>query len=237
MRAVGVIQARMGSSRLAGKVLRPMAGAPMLEHLIDRVGRSQRLAELVVATSDQPRDDAIEALCRRTGTRTYRGSESDVLARVVGAAEAAQADIVVRLTGDNPLVDGALIDDLLEALLPKIPPLVYAQTVDGSGFPFGLCVEAVTLWALHAATISDDPLDREHVTRFVRSRPEIFPSLVLKSPQPLAEASVTVDTEEDFARVAAFFDELRRRNPAFTYHDVIDALCRRTVRRSACGGA
>jgi len=237
MRAVGVVQARMGSSRLPGKVLRPMAGAPMLEHLIERAGRSTRLAELVVATSDHPRDNAIEELCQRTGTPVHRASETDVLARMVGAAEATQADIVVRLTGDNPLVDGALIDDLLDAFLPQVPPLVYAQTVDGSGFPFGLCVEAVTLWALHTATTSDDPLDREHVTRFVRSRPEIFPSFVLKAPRPLAEGSVTVDTEEDFTRVAALFEELWRRDPAFTYRDVIDALSgRQTARRAARGG-
>lgn len=237
MRAVGIIQARMGSDRLPGKVLRPMAGAPMLQHLIARAGRSQRLAELVVATSDHPRDDAIAALCRQTGTTVYRGSETDVLARMVAAAEAAQADIVVRLTGDNPLVDGALVDALLDRFLPQVPPLVYAQTVDGSGFPFGLCVEAVTLWALHAASTSDDPLDREHVTRFVRGRPEVFPSLVLESPRPLAEASVTVDTEEDFARVATLFEELRRHDPQFTYRDVIDALAPRSSARAALGGA
>ena len=235
MRAVAVIQARMGSRRLPGKVLRPMAGAPMLTHLIERARRSTRLADLAVATSDSAQDDPIEALCRRTGTRVHRGSETDVLARTVGAAEAMGGDIVVRLTGDNPLVDGILIDDLLDAFLPRVPPLVYAQTVDGSGFPLGLCVEAVTLWALHTAMTSDDPPDREHVTRFVRQRPEIFPTLVLKSPMALQDHSVTVDTEDDFLRVAALFDSLRRRDPAFTYHDVIDALSDRPAAGRAAG--
>jgi len=238
MRAVGIVQARMGSRRLPGKVLRPMAGAPMLAHLLDRVGRATRLADLVVATSDGPRDDPIAAFCRERGTRVHRGSETDVLARMVGAAEAARADIVVRLTGDNPLVDGALIDGLLADFLPRVPPLVYGQTVDGSGFPFGLCVEAITLWALHAATTSDDPLDREHVTRFVRRRPEVFPSLVLKAPRALEAFSVTVDSEEDFARVETLFEELRQRNPAFSYHDVLDALAdQRPAARAAQGGA
>ncbi len=224
IRAVAVIQARMGSTRLPGKVLRLMAGAPMLQHLIERVSRSTRLAALLVATSDNTQDDPIETLCHQIGTNVYRGSERDVLNRLVGAAESAQADILVRLTADNPLVDGTLIDDLLDVFLPQLPPLVYAQNVDNSGFPYGLFVEAVTLGAMHAAMTSDDPLDREHVTRFVRLRPKIFPTLILKSPRLLSRTSVTVDTESDFACVADLFGSLSRINPNFTYHDVISAL-------------
>lgn len=224
MRVATVIQARMASSRLPGKVLRPLAGAPLLQRLIERVSRSKRTAALVIATSDQPQNDAIADLCQGLGVSVFRGSETDVLARMVGAAETVRADILVRLTADNPLVDGALIDDLLDGFLPQVPPLAYTNNVDNSGFPYGLFVEAATMWALYGAMTSKDPMDREHVTRFLRMQPELFPTYVLKSPLALEHSSVTVDTEDDFTTVARLFESLSQSKPNFTYHDVITAL-------------
>ena len=226
-RAVGIIQARTGSTRLPNKVLLPMAGAPMLQRLIERVTGSRRLDDVMVATSEREQDTAIEELCRRIGIPVYRGSEGDVLDRFAKAAELTRADVVVRLTGDNPLVDGALVDDLLAAFLARVPPLAYAQNGDDSGFPLGLSAEAITVSALRAAMASSDPLDREHVTRFVRLRPREFPALVLKSPHPLGGVSVTVDTLSDYRRVKALFETLYDRNSRFTYHDVIDAVAPR----------
>lgn len=224
MRVVGVIQARMGSARLPGKVLMPLAGAPMLQRLVERIRRSKRIDALVVATTDRSGDDAIEELCRSIGAETFRGSERDVLDRMVAAARNREADVVVRLTADNPMVDGALVDDLLARFLPRIPRSVYAHNIEQSGFPYGLYAEAAWLPALESALVSNDPLDREHVTRFLRNRPEDFAQMLMTTDLDAESHSVTVDTAEDYTRVNQRFEALFARNPEFTYLDVLEVL-------------
>lgn len=223
-RIAGIIQARMGSARLPGKVLLPLAGRPMLQRLIERVSPARSLDRLVVATSDQRADDPIEALCRELDVAVFRGSAGDVLDRFLRAAAWVEAEVVVRLTGDNPLVDGTLVDDLVRGFLAADPPLAYAQNVDGSGFPLGLSLEVIALTALREAARSRDPLDREHVTRYVRHRPQRYPSWVMPCHVPLGGVSVTVDTRADHRRVKALFEAHYRRDRAFTYRDVLDAL-------------
>ncbi len=226
MRVVGIVQARMGSRRLPGKVLMPLAGAPMLQRLLERLQWSRRLDAVVVATSDLEADDPVAALTTGMGLPVSRGSEPDVLARMLDAAAQLQADIVVRLTGDNPLVDGTLVDYLLDGFLPDVPPLVYAQNVDGSGFPPGLSVEAISIEALRAAARSDEPDDREHVTLFVRRRSDIYPSLLVRSPRPAIPTAVTVDTLEDYTRVRALFERIYARNARFGFMEVLNALAK-----------
>lgn len=223
MRVAGVVQARMGSTRLAGKVMKPLAGAPLLQRLLERVGRSRRLDTLVVATSDRTRDDAVAALCGDMAVACFRGSEDDVLGRVLGAAESVDADIVVRLTADNPMVGADLVDYVLERFLPDVPPLVYAQNADDSGFPYGLFVEAITIGALRAADASRDPMDREHVTYFVRTRPDRFPSLLVTAPGRFGQDSVSVDTPEEYEKVKSLFEDLYARTPDFGFRDMMAA--------------
>ncbi|HTH15885.1 MAG TPA: N-acetylneuraminate synthase family protein [Magnetospirillum sp.] len=212
---VGILQARMGSTRLPGKILMPLAGAPMLQRLVERLRRSCRLDHLVVATSDQPADDATAQLCRDIGVDCFRGSETDVLSRFLAVAGATGADLVVRLTGDNPFVDGPLVDQLIAEFEACVPALDYANNIDGSGYPYGLSLEIVSRKALEAAGASDDPQDREHVTRFVRNGGR-FRGGVLKAKTAFAYDRLTVDTADDYQKVRALFERLYAEQPDFS---------------------
>lgn len=216
-RVVGLIQARMRSTRLPGKVLLPLAGAPLLQRLVERVGRAERLDALVVATGDGAADDKIAALCADLGVACHRGSESDVLGRMLEAGDAAGGDILVRLTADNPLVGGDLVDFVLDAFLPACPPYVYAQTVDETGFPYGLFVEAMTTAALRESAASTDPEDREHVTLCLRRQPERFPALAVKAPGRFTATHVSIDTGAEYERVKELFETFYARDPAFGF--------------------
>jgi spore coat polysaccharide biosynthesis protein SpsF len=214
---VAVIQARMNSTRLPGKVLLPLAGAPLLQRLIERVRRSETLDSLIVATSSRRDDDPIAELCARIQTACHRGSETDVLARVMDAAESQSADVVVRLTGDNPFVDGSLVDLVVRRFLSANPPAQYVHNVDNCGFPFGLFVEACDMNALRQALQSLDPADREHVTWFLRQRPDIFRHATTPAPAPFTEQKLSVDTPEDYAQLRPVFEAKFRENPDFGY--------------------
>lgn len=218
---MGLVQARMGSSRLPGKVMLPLAGAPLIQRLIERLRRSRRLDDLVIATSDQAENTPLAALCDSLACRVYRGSEEDVLGRMVAAA--GEADIVVRLTGDNPFVDGLLVDDLLD-FFDAGDRLDYVANIEDSGFPYGLYAEVVRMDALRFAMQSDDPMDREHVTWFLRRQPERFRRATMKAGADLSAAALTIDTEDDYRRLAPVFADHFARNQAFTYRDVMTAL-------------
>jgi len=211
----------MTSTRLPGKVLMPLAGAPMLQRLVERLARSVRLAGLVVATSSERPDDAIEELCRACGVDCFRGDEHDVLGRVLGAIGGGHAaDIVIRLTGDNPFVDGPLVDLCIGAFEAEGENVDYASTADSRSFPAGLSVELVRHSALQEAAASDLPADREHVTWFVRRQPERFQSLAIETPHPLAKQPLTIDTPDDYERLKPLFERLYASDPNFSYLDI-----------------
>ncbi len=228
---VAVIQARMGSKRLPGKVLAPLAGAPLLQHLVARVRRSRRLDDVVVATSDQAADDAITALCATLGVACFRGSEWDVLDRVLAAA--GNAEIVVRLTADNPFVDGALIDYVLAAALPTMPPAVYASNIACGDFPVGLYVEVAAKAALLVAAESSDPADREHVTWYLRRQPERFPATDVGAPGRFPDMPLTIDTAADLTRVGGLFAAFHGRDPNFNYRDLMALAIPKQERQAA----
>lgn len=223
-RIVGLVQARMGSRRLPGKVMLPLAGKPLLERLIERARTSRHLTALAVATSVETADDRIEELCTRLGVSCFRGSETDVLMRMLQAARLMRAGVIVRITGDNPLVGGDLIDYLIEGLLSSPTGLAYAHTAEETGFPPGLTVEAITMDALQSADASMHPADREHVTLFVRRQPEKYPTLGVKAPGVFPPEPLTVDTEPDYRRVKALFEKLYAENPCFGFQDVMVAV-------------
>jgi spore coat polysaccharide biosynthesis protein SpsF len=220
-RVVAVIQARMNSSRLPGKVLLPLAGAPLLQNLIERVRRAATIDSLVVATSEQAHDDPIAKLCAEVRTICHRGAETDVLGRVLDAAEIERAKVLVRLTGDNPFVDGSLIDLIVSRFQAADPPVQYAHNIDDCGFPFGLYVEVADMQALHQVSQSHDPADREHVTWFLRQRPQVFRHLAVHAPAEFAEGKLSIDTREDYERLRPLFEAHARINPAFGYRDLL----------------
>jgi len=223
-RTVMVIQARMGSTRLPGKVLMPFAGAPMLQRLIERVVRSRLADGPVVATTVNDADDPIADLCARLGVACHRGSDADVLARVQGAAEATGAEVVVRLTADNPFVDGVLVDRAVAVFREASPPVDYAHTVDGSGFAYGLFVEVVSMRALGLAARVADEEEREHVTLFLRRHPELFRAAVVRAPGRFAYNRLTVDTPDEYVAMRALFERLYAADPAFGTDALLPAV-------------
>jgi len=220
--AVGVIQARMGSSRLPGKVLLPLAGAPMLQRLIERVTRARSLDAVVVATSVEPSDDAIMQLCQVLGVTCHRGSETDVFTRVLDAAARCTSDIVVRMTGDNPFLPPELIDEAVGEV--RAGNADYCAALPESGYPAGLTVEAMRYDALAACAASDDPMVREHVTWSLR-HDESIRRRTLRPGLSLGQAEFTIDTPADFARLAPIFERLYAKNPAFGL-DALDLMAR-----------
>jgi spore coat polysaccharide biosynthesis protein SpsF len=221
----------MGSTRLPGKSLAPIGGRPMLAMVLERLGAARALDEVVVATSVLPRDDAVAEVAEACGVRAVRGSEDDVLDRYRMAAEAADAAVVVRVTADCPLVDPALVDRLLALLGAE--GLDYAALATGGPttrqdarrWPHGLDAEAITRAALQAAWVeATEPYDREHVTTFVKARPERFASAWLEAGEDLGDERWTVDHPEDLAFVRRVVERLD--GLGFGYADVLAVLAR-----------
>jgi spore coat polysaccharide biosynthesis protein SpsF len=218
---LAILQARVSSSRLPGKVLMPIVGQPMLRHELDRVRRARTLDALVVATSAEPGDDPIAQLCTDAGVDCFRGSLDDVLDRFYQAALAHRARIIVRLTGDCPLVDPALIDRVVEFF--RHGGFDLAATADT--FPDGVDVEAMRYDVLEQAWAdATKASDREHVTLFVRRQPGRFRIGRLASGADLSHMRWSVDEREDLEFVRRVYDALYPANPAFTTEDVLALL-------------
>jgi spore coat polysaccharide biosynthesis protein SpsF len=207
MRRVAIVQARMGSARLPGKVLADIAGKSMLARVVARVRRVAGLDELVVATTTDPRDDAVAAECRRIGAAVFRGDETDVLDRYHEAALAHRADVVVRITADCPLTDPAIVELVLSRL--GSTGADYACNTLVRTYPRGLDAEAVRVPALHVAWHeADDPYDREHVTPYIYRHPGQFRLLSLRGREDHSLHQWSVDTADDLARVRAIYERL-----------------------------
>lgn len=172
MHVVAVVQARTHSTRLPGKVLYPLAGRPVLAHVVDRLRTASTVDDVVVATSTRQADDAVAHAAERAGAGVHRGSESDVLGRMYGAAVEAGADVVVRGTADNPLVPPALTDRVVEAVAAGAD---YASNTVDRTFPHGLIVEAFSMDTFdEVESASTEPHQREHVTQYYLEQPEEF---------------------------------------------------------------
>lgn len=217
---LAVLQARMSSTRLPGKVLKPLAGAPMILRQIERVRRARRIDRLVVATSDQPSDDPLAAVLAEAGVEVFRGPLDDVLARFLGALDAWPAEHVVRLTADCPLADPGVIDATIARHLQAGADYTYNR-LDPAGVPQGLDVEVITAAALRrVAREATAPDEREHVTWRVRQRPQDFKVAALVAAVDERGLGWTVDRPEDFAFVGAVYAALYPADPAFGAADV-----------------
>ena len=197
-----VLLARMASTRLPGKALEKVGHWVILEHCLRRL-KAGGVARVVLATTTQPEDDALEAVAHNVGVPVFRGDSDDVLGRSLRAAEEFGLDPVVRATGDNPFVDIQASGRLLAALRAS-----NADYVREEGLPYGAAVEAMTTSALRqAADMATDAADREHVTTFIRRRTDLFRVISINAPTPLCRPSLslTVDTPEDLAWVRELF--------------------------------
>jgi spore coat polysaccharide biosynthesis protein SpsF (cytidylyltransferase family) len=223
MKTLAILQARTSSSRLPGKVLRPILGEPMLFRQIERIRRARRIDRLIVATSIDRSDDVLASECAIRDIECTRGSLTDVLDRFVCGARAYGPDIVVRLTGDCPLADPELIDAILVRF--EVGDLDYLTNADPPTYPDGLDVEAMKfsglLVAHHEAKL---PSEREHVTSFLRAHPERFRLGNLRSPHDLSAMRWTVDEPQDFEFVSAVYEGIYPGKPNFTTADVMEFL-------------
>jgi spore coat polysaccharide biosynthesis protein SpsF len=233
---LGILQARASSRRLPGKVLKPILGRPMLERQIERLRRARRLDRLTVATSTDAGDDAIAALCAGLGVDCFRGSLDDVLDRFYRAALASGPETVVRLTGDCPLTDPAVIDQLID--LHRSGGYDYTSNTLTRTYPDGLDAEVMQLPCLEAAAREADlPSEREHVTPFIYRHPERFRLGNLAQAPDLSQQRWVVDDADDFAFVTAVYEALYPTKPAFASADILDLLACRPDLAASMGRA
>lgn len=221
MRTVGVIQARMGSSRFPGKALATLAGKPALYWVIARAKMAASLDDVIVATSTEERDAAIAGLAVSAGVRCIRGSEEDVLARFIRVLELDPCDVVVRLTGDCPLIDPSVIDRVRYQFVPGQTDYV---SLSGS-FPNGLDTEVVSRDALlKAHRECRDLRQRGHVTPFIYMTPGMFSVSRVVWPYDHAHLRWVLDTPEDYRFLTAVFELLEARQliPRFSWTDVLE---------------
>ncbi|RKQ92349.1 spore coat polysaccharide biosynthesis protein SpsF [Solirubrobacter pauli] len=224
MRTVATIEARMTSSRLPGKVLLPAAGKPLLEHMIERLRRVPELDEVVIATTEDASSEPLQELADRLGVGCFRGSEDDVLARVLGAAQAYDAELIVETTGDCPLIDPATVSRVIERF--HATGVDYCSNNLERTFPRGMDTQAFPTAVLaEVATLTQDPHDREHVSLYIYEHPERYSLETVRFERPETGAlRLTVDTEEDYELVRTIFDELYPANPAFGLTEILALL-------------
>lgn len=223
MTVVAIVQARMTSTRLPGKVLADLGGAPMLERVVARARAASRIDAVWVACTDRTADDPIAAWCRGRRVECFRGSEVDVLGRYRAAALAAGAAVVVRLTGDCPLLDPATIDRVVAALNDGAAPADYAANVLERSFPRGLDVEAFTASALERLDrLGISAASREHVTLGARlEHPEAFAVRSVRAATDDSDLRWTVDAPEDLTFVRTLFQSLGLADRILRYEEVV----------------
>ena len=225
MAIVAIIQARMTSTRLPGKVLKQVLGKPMIGYQLERTRRCHALDEIVVATTTNATDDPIADYVSGLGIAVYRGSEHDVLSLYFEAAEAHDADIVVRMTADCPIIDPEVTDMVIERFLEFIPPLDYATNGIPHTWPIGLDTEVMTFKALRTAhEQTHDPYDREHVSPFIYKQPDRFRLYSALCPINLSGERWTLDTPEDLEFLTRVIETLYPEIPDFGYRDVLALL-------------
>ncbi len=224
MTVVAIIQARMGSTRLPGKVLLDLAGEPMLARVLSRTRRARTLDQVVVATTVQSADAAIVRLCAEHDWPCFRGSEDDVLDRYYHAAVAHQADVVVRLTSDCPLIEPALVDRVVQEFLDMQPRVDYACNVlPRRTFPRGLDTEVMHFDVLEQAWRQDhNRAWREHVTAYIQRNSDLFRIHGVVNEVDYSHMRWTVDTPEDLAFVRRIYDYFG--HGRFSWREVLAVL-------------
>jgi spore coat polysaccharide biosynthesis protein SpsF len=229
LRRVAIIQARMGSIRLPGKVLADIQGHPMLLHVLQRTRAAGSLNEVMIATTTEPADDVLAAFCEEQGVGCFRGQEKDVLDRYYKAACETKADVIVRITSDCPMIDPEIIDKTVLAFLAERPD--YASNSSVRTYPRGLDTEVMTFAALQTAwREAHHPYQRAHVTPYIYENPMRFRILSVTGEKDHSSYRWSVDTQEDldFVRTvySRFGDEPFRWNDAVRLMEREPALSR-----------
>jgi len=227
MKTAITIQARMTSTRLPGKVMLPIQGKPTLELMIERLRRVRGVDGIILCTTTNATDDVLAALAARLGIACYRGSEDDVLMRVLEAARANNVETIVETTGDCPLIDPAIIESVMAAY--RESPVDYCSNVLERCYPIGMDTQVFSTRVLEdVARRTDDAEDHEHVSIFIYRNPQIY-SLRHVPATPFRhrpKLRLTLDTQEDLDLITRIYDGLYPEKPDFTLDDMLNLLDR-----------
>lgn len=222
---VGIIQARLGSSRLPGKVLKQIAGKSVLEHIILRVRRSRLISRIVLATTVSEEDKKLIDLAKCCGVDAFAGSVDDVLDRFYQSARKFKADVIVRLCADDPFVDPEVIDRVIGRYLESNGALDFVSNTLKPTYPEGLDVQVFSFTALERAWREGrKPSEREHVTPYIWEHPGIFRLANVENEEDLSSLRWTLDYEADFKLAEAVYRELYREGQVFLMADIVKLL-------------
>jgi spore coat polysaccharide biosynthesis protein SpsF len=225
MKVVATIEARMTSSRLPGKVLLPVLGKPMLHYLVMRLKLVHSIDEIIIATTSNTTDDLLVEFAKSEDVLCYRGSEEDVMARVIGAGDKANADIIVEITGDCPIIDPEIVEQTIQMFNANSAD--YVSNAHVRSYPDGMDTQVFRLDTLkRSAAMTDEPLDHEHVTLHIRNHPELFTHVHLVSPPEIywPELGLTLDENNDYILLKKIIDYFDQTNPLFSCLDVVRLL-------------
>ena len=226
-----IIEARMTSTRLPGKVMMEVNGKPMLSYLVDRLKQVEQLDEIVLATTQNESDDCLCDFSEKENISLYRGSEQDVMSRVIEAAEMYGAEIIVEITGDCPIIDPLIIDYILNVYLEN--NYDYVANDCSNSYPVGMDVQVYSLDVLRkSSSMTEDALDREHVTRHILNNDVDFKKKIIDAPG----LGLTLDELNDFRLIAKIIQHFGSDYCFFGCEDVIDLLSDRSEWVSINGG-
>lgn len=228
-RKIGItIEARLASTRLPGKILKPLHGKPMLARMIERLKRVQLAETIVLATTDQPQDQPVADLAKQLGIGYYQGSSEDVLDRVLKAAQKYDIDLIVETCGDCPLIDPGILDMQIRAFLDNDVDYVGCHLV--KTYPLGVDAKLFTTKTLEeVAGLTSAPPDRENVSLYIYEHPQRYKLLNIeaKGKYRRPDLRLVVDHQEDFNLVEIVYSELYDRNPGFGLGEIISLFDRK----------
>ena len=225
MRVGIIVQARMTSTRLPGKVLMSVMGKPLLEYQVERLQRVRRADDIIIATTTNDTDQPIVDLSESLGIKSFRGLEEDVLSRYFGAAQESGLDVVVRITSDCPLIDPSVVDDVIAAYLDNVENCDYVSNCLNRTFPRGMDTEVFSFKLLKKVHFeARQPHEREHVTPYIYQNPQRFRLSNLAFISDESRHRWTVDTPEDYELIRRILEMLYPKNQAFGLKDVLAVM-------------
>lgn len=221
-RIICMIQARMSSTRLPGKIMLTLLDKPMLWWDVYRVRQARLIDEIVIATTTETADDTTADYCQDNNWAYFRGSEQDVLDRYYQAAQQANANYIVRITSDCPIIDAHVLDYVIAAHLSAVPGVDYTSNVLARTYPRGLDTEVITFAALERAWREDTSGWREHVTPYIHQQPDKFRLQGVTNPSDMSNYRLTVDTPQDLELIRRIYSHFGHGD--FTWGEVVELL-------------
>ena len=229
MKIDAILQARMGSTRLPGKVMKNIFGKTVLEHVVSRLRKSQLINDIIIATTIRESDNKIAEEAERLCVKCYRGSENDVLSRYYNAAKENGSDIVIRITSDCPVIDPQIIDIMIDRFIELYndKKIDYMSNTLERTFPRGLDAEIIPFTILEKAYLeADKQYEREHVTPYIYQNPNSFKLIGFKNSIDYSEYRWTLDTPEDFEVITRIYEKLYKKDKMFYFDDILDLMKR-----------